>query len=295
MVGLGAQRIQIWDMDTIAESNLNRQLYGVSRIGQNKAEALVDMLKTIAPGGGEQNIEAIPNELEVYTLDITEIEEFEVFINATDNLYHHGQMLKKLRLLMAGEPFIYLSPRMAGFEAEVFVVDGSTENDYAYFHTKEEWEKINATRQSCTDGGAQFNPSIITTSVVLAALTIQQLINILNEEDSFQWVRIEIDTMKVAEREPFTVKPKIVPKVPKSTSPFGDVDFARVLAERQMRNAYVTIDTTTDGVPPWLADQISGPPYHDTFRLTSVAIDEINHVANPDSEPEAVEDEEGDD
>lgn len=207
LVGLGAKRIEIWDMDTIAESNLNRQLYGISRIGKNKATALVEMIASIAPGGREQLISARPEELELYTLTLEDVEEFSIIINATDNLYHHGAMLRKLLLLRPAGDFIYISPRMAGFEAEVFVVNGREENVFAYYHTKEEWAAINATRQSCTDGGAQFNPSIITTSVVLAALTIQQIINILNGEESYQWVRLEIDTLKISEREPFTTRP----------------------------------------------------------------------------------------
>jgi len=201
-------------MDTIAESNLNRQLYGVSRIGKNKATALVEMIAAIAPGGIEQLITAMPQELEVYTMTLEDVNEFPIIINATDNLYHHGAMLKKLLLLRPEGDFIYISPRMAGFEAEVFVINGKEENVFAYYHTKEEWAKLEATRQSCTDGGAQFNPSIITTSVVLAALAIQQIINILNEEECYQWVRIEIDTLKVGEREPFIVKPTCKKHVP---------------------------------------------------------------------------------
>lgn len=208
LLGLGCQRVEIWDHDTIEESNLNRQLYGMEGIGENKAEYLVSMLERAAHGSeSEQTFIAVPKRLDVFDIEPKDIREFGVIFNTTDNLYHHGQFLRKLRMWLDGpnslwvRDLIYISPRMSAFDAEVFVCIPGVENDWAYFHTKEEWVELEARRSSCTSGDRAFNPAIVTTSVLTAAMAVQQLVNHLNREPVAQWLRMDLESFKIEQRE----------------------------------------------------------------------------------------------
>lgn len=212
LLGLGCPHIEIWDGDTIEESNLNRQLYGMEGIGENKASYLVSLLERAAHGNEEeQQFVAQPRMLEVFTIESEEFFDFPVVINTTDNLYHHGSLLRKFGVWLKGgeEQFIgqlYISPRMSAFDAEVFAMQVHYENPYVYFHTLEEWKELERGRASCTAGSRPFNPAIITTSVLTAAMAVQQLVNHLNEEPVAQWIRMDLETFKIEASEFYSPK-----------------------------------------------------------------------------------------
>jgi hypothetical protein len=86
---------------------------------------------------------------------------------------------------------------MSAFDSEVFVTKPLLENEWMYFNTKEEQRVLEANRSSCTAGARPFNPAIITTSVLTAALAVQQLVNHLNGVPVAQWVRMDLESMKV--------------------------------------------------------------------------------------------------
>jgi len=209
LLGLGCPRIKIWDHDTIEESNLNRQLYGMEGIGENKADYLVRLLERAALGSEEeQQFIAEPRALEVYTCTPEDFAGYHVVINTTDNLYHHGALLKKMGIwLDEGKTnlmeVVYISPRMSAFDAEVFTMQLEIPNDYVYFHTLEEWKELERGRASCTAGARPFNPAIVTTSYLVSTMAVQQLVNHLNNEPVAQWLRMDLETFKVESREFF--------------------------------------------------------------------------------------------
>jgi len=219
LVALGIRRITVFDPDIIEESNLNRSLYGRSQIGSYKVDALEAHLERVSPieGGVGGHFKTKNVRFDPFEPDMVELQVHPIIINTTDNLYHHGMMLRKLHLLRSEEnftvlwkthskePWFYISPRMGGLTVEVFTIfvgEGLPENPLVYFNSKKEQDKIDAQRSGCTSGGGpQHAPSIVTAAKILGALTVQQIINFRMGDDVAKQIRIDLDTFETVRRE----------------------------------------------------------------------------------------------
>jgi len=197
LVGAGCAGVEVWDYDTIEKSNLNRQLYGVENVGRYKAEVLVEMMYALNPDG---DYHAIFEEMDPYKVSGDHLRNYSIIINAADNLYFHGMLWKKLKAVSKKHPrsFFYISPRMSAFDMEVQTFITPFDNPWEIFQTKEERMEIEKSRSGCTSGGDKtYGQSVVTTSMVLAGFTVQEVINRVNNEPTHEWFRMDIESGKI--------------------------------------------------------------------------------------------------
>lgn len=200
LIGAGCPQLEIWDYDVVEGSNLNRQLYGVENIGEYKVDALAHLLNRIRPGGEEQIIVSRNEEMDPFGVEKEYLRRFPVIINTADNLYFHGLLWKKIQTTFDNQyspPLFYISPRMSSFDMEVQTFVLGEDNPWQMFLTKEEWMEVEKERSGCTSGSTTFSPSVVTTSMVLAGFTVQEVFNRMNGEPTHQWFRMDIESGKI--------------------------------------------------------------------------------------------------
>jgi len=202
LAGIGCRSIDVWDFDAIEASNLNRQLYGKDNIGEYKAEVLVGkMLETSPVDTACLDYNAVTEEMDAFSVEQKYLEGFTVIINATDNLYFHGLLHKKLCVFNTQHQWLYVSPRMSAFDVEIQTFYPPRKNEWEIFQTKEERMAVMELRSGCTSGEAVFSQAVVTTSMAAGLLAVQQVINHINEEPTHKWFRMDIETGKLESNE----------------------------------------------------------------------------------------------
>ena len=165
---LGIRKIVLIDMDTVDESNLNRQMFYESDIDRNKVDALKDKLQAIY-----SKIKVETYNQAVETVPKTVFENVSFVFDCLDNIEtreYLAELCWKKKL-----PFIHSACSPVIGEVQL-IIPGKTKpmREYPEAMKKEEDNK------KCED----FDPAVCTTNMIVASLQVDKFLDYLIRKDS---------------------------------------------------------------------------------------------------------------
>jgi len=164
---LGVRKITLIDMDTIEESNLNRQFFYEEDIEKFKVDALVEKLHKI---NSKIKYHSVAHEVERARDELFKNTHF--IFDCLDNIKTREYLLSKCTELNI--PFIHSACSDVIGEAQL-IIKGKT----PVLKYPEDMKKADE-RRSCLD----FDPAVVTTNMIVASLQVDKFLDYLMKKET---------------------------------------------------------------------------------------------------------------